>query len=51
MPCVRCAVYLGALELYQACEEGQLEKVRSQLSKMPDAINEFIRDGKNLLMW
>ena len=51
MPYVRCTVCSGAPELYQACEEGQLEKVRSQLSEMPDAINEFIQDGKNLLMW
>ena len=38
-------------DLYAACERGDLETVRSELLAMPEAINEFIHEGKNLLMW
>ena len=38
-------------DLYQSCEKGDLRGVQAQLHTMPDAINEFIQDGQNLLMW
>ena len=38
-------------DLYAACEAGDLAKVSELLRVMPEAVNEFIRDGKNLLMW
>ena len=38
-------------DLYAACEAGDLAKVREHLQVMPEAINEFIQDGNNLLMW
>ena len=38
-------------DLYQSCEKGDLRGVQAQLHTMPDAINEFIQDGQNLIMW
>lgn len=37
--------------LYSACKVGDLDTVRDLLPNVPEAVNEFLQGGINLLMW
>lgn len=37
--------------LYSACKVGDLDTVQDLLPSVPEAVNEFLQGGINLLMW
>ena len=39
------------IELYAACQSGGLETIKELLPHVPEAVNEFLMEEKNLLMW
>ena len=44
-------VFTPLAVLYSACKVGDLDTVRDLLPSIPEAVNEFLQGGINLLMW